>query len=75
MIAGEFNLHHQLWNPPEYAEEDKESDDLLYLMAENGLNLLLPTGTVTYPHAQTTIDLVLGSQIIEQGVIKCQISK
>ena len=65
MIAGDFNLHHSLWNLPEYTVCDGKSDELLDLMADNGLKLLLLTGTVTYPSAQTTIDLIWGSRIIE----------
>ena len=50
-IVGDFNLHHPLWNHQSYLTHDTEAEDLIELMTANGLNLLLPPGTVTYPRA------------------------
>ena len=57
-MVGDFNLHHPLWNPPDYETHDHEVEDLIDLMATNGLNLILPAGTITFPRNSTTIDLV-----------------
>src|SRR5436190_22195896 len=44
IVGGDFNMHHPVWNPEGYARHDEEAE--------------LPPGTVTYPNAGTTIDLV-----------------
>jgi hypothetical protein len=58
IIAGDFNCHHPRWNPTSYTRHDDTANDLVELATEFGLDLLLPPGTVTYPYAETTIDLV-----------------
>jgi ribonuclease HI len=73
-IVGDFNLHHPLWNPPEYDKQDREAEDLINLMATNGLNLILPPGTITFPRHKTTIDLVWGNSQMEENVLKCQVA-
>ena len=45
------------------------------MMMEYELTLLLPPGTITFPTAGTTIDLIWGNKEAEQGVIKCHIAK
>ncbi len=74
IIAGDFNTHHPLWNPPGYARHDGEADTLVTMMADLGLNLLLPAGTVTYPDAGTTIDLIWGNDRAENNVLMCKIA-
>ena len=39
------------------------------------LTLLLPAGTVTFPEAGTTIDLVWGNKKAEERLINCQIAR
>jgi len=75
IICGDFNLHHPLWNPTSYKVHDKQADELIDLMADHGLKLLLPPGTITFPRAETAIDLVWGNERTEHAIIKCQISK
>ena len=75
IIAGDFNLHHPLWNPQEYNRHDHQADELIEMMADHGLRTILPPGTITYPSAKTAIDLVWGNENVERNVIKCQISK
>ena len=29
LIAGDFNLHHPLWNPPHYRKQDQQADELI----------------------------------------------
>ena len=48
-MVGDFNLHHPLWNPSDYETHDHEAEELIDLMATNGLNLILPAGTITFP--------------------------
>jgi hypothetical protein len=45
------------------------------MMAELEMKLLLPTGTIIYPHAGTTIDLVWGNDEAANRLIKCQIAE
>src|SRR5579859_588413 len=73
-IVGDFNLHHPLWNRPEYDIHDREAEDLIDLMATNGLDLILPAGTITFPRSSTTIDLVWGNTQMEDKVLKCKVA-
>ena len=72
IIAGDFNLHHPLWNPPGYHTHDPEADILIDIMSQLKLNPLLPAGTITFPRAKTSIDLVWGNEYAEQRIIKCR---
>ena len=58
IMAGDFNCHHPLWNPRGYTKHDGVTDALVEMATEIGLNLLIPAGSITYPNAGTTIDLV-----------------
>jgi hypothetical protein len=73
-MVGDFNLHHPLWNPPDYDAHDCEAEDLIDLMATNGLNLILPVGTVTFPRSSTTLDLVWGNAQMEEKVLRCKVA-
>jgi hypothetical protein len=73
IIAGDFNSHHPCWNPREYTNHDEEGDKLLEMMLELELNLLIPAGIITYPNADTAIDLVWGNDEAKNRIIKCQI--
>ena len=74
-MAGDFNLHHPLWNSEGYLKHDAQADELIEMMAENNMRLLLPPGTITFPNAGTTIDLTWGNENAEQSLLKCQISE
>jgi len=74
IMAGDFNAHHPSWNPPGYLTHDSNADEIVDLAAELGLTLLIPPGTVTYPNADTAIDLVWGTHDIESALIKCQVA-
>src|SRR5437762_4917875 len=75
IIAGDFNLHHPLWNPNGYTRHDDEANDLVEMMADLGMAMLLPKGTVTYPNGETAIDLVWGNHPAAAMLLKCQIAK
>src|SRR5271155_1369686 len=74
VIAGDFNLHHPLWNPPQYIRRDTQADELIDGMLEQGMQLIIPPGTITFPPAKTAIDLVWGNEQTANSVIKCQIA-
>ena len=76
IIAGDFNLHHPMWNPAAYTRHDEEADTLVEMMADLELNLLIPAGTATYPNpdAKTAIDLVWGNTEVTNRIIKCRIA-
>ena len=73
-MAGDFNLHHPLWNPPNYPTQDSEANMLIDIIAQTRLKPMLPAGTITFPRAKTAIDLVWGNNYIEQRIIKCRIA-
>jgi len=75
MIVGDFNLHHPLWNPPDYEAHDQETEELIDFMTTIGLSPILPTGMITFPWSQTAIDLVWGNANMERSVIKCKIAR
>ena len=58
IVAGDFNLHHPLWNPCDYHEHDSEAEVLINTMTQAGLKPMLPADTITFPGTKTTIDLV-----------------
>ena len=74
-MGGDFNTHHPIWNPEEYTRHDEEANALVDMMTELELKLLLPPGTITYPNAGTTIDLVWGSNEAVNHMITCRIAK
>ena len=74
IIDGDFNVHHSLWNPSSHHTHDKETDTLIETVTQLDLNLLLPTGTITYPKAHITIDLVWGNEKATQNLITCTTS-
>ena len=42
IMAGDFNLHHPLWNPPQYIRRDTQADELIDGMLEQGMQLIIP---------------------------------
>ena len=75
IIAGDFNLHHPLWNSIGYHQHDPAADTLIEEMSELRLKPILPAGTVTFPRGKTAIDLVWANEQVAQQVIKCRTSK
>ena len=75
MVGGDFNTHHPLWNPRTYTRHDEEADALVEMMTELELNLMLPSGSITYPHANNTIDLVWGNEEALNRIITCRVAE
>ena len=75
IIAGDFNLHHPLWNPPRYHRHDAEADVLIEGILQQGMQLLIPPGTITYPKAGTAIDLVWGNEQAANNIMKCRVAE
>ena len=75
IVGGDFNSHHPVWNPLSYTRHDEDANALVDMMAELDLQLLLPPGTVTYPNAGTTIDLIWGSNKVANRIITCWIAE
>ena len=76
MIAGDFNLHHALWNPEGYLNQEPQAQKLVETMAEANLTPLLPAGTITFPSTRegtqdTAIDLVWGNENADNILLKC----
>ena len=74
IILGDFNLHHPLWNPPQYHEQDSQANELIDTMLDLGMQLLTPVGTITRPISGTAIDLVWGNEHALNNILKCQIA-
>jgi hypothetical protein len=75
VVGGDFNAHHPLWNPRTYTRHDEEADEIVEMMTELELNLMLPAGSITYPHADTTIDLVWGNEEALNRIITCRVAE
>ena len=74
-IAGDFNLHHSLWNPQGYLMQEPEAEMLIDTMMNTNLRPLLQAGMVTFPtdneEGGTAIDLVWGNEEAENLIVKC----
>ena len=72
LLLGDFNLHHPRWGGI-HVSADPQADYLLTSCASLGLHLLLPVGTTTWQrgNSATTIDLVFGTQGVQQRVLQC----
>ena len=75
IMAGDFNCHYPMWNPPRYSRHDEEADKLVEIATELGLNLLIPPGTVTFPNAETAIDLVWANEMASARMMKCGVAQ
>ena len=75
IVGGDFNTHHPVWNSEGYTHHDEEADAPVDMMAELELSLLLPLGTITYPNAGTTIDLIWGSNEVVDHTITRRIER
>jgi len=75
LVAGDFNLHHPLWNKDGYHIHNAVADKLLQIMGAHSMDTILPPRTITFPRANKAIDLVWGNNFVQQHVIKCKITK
>lgn len=78
VVAGDFNLHHQEWEPALAQEPTPEAQEASRTFREAGLVHLLPPGTETYRSPTGSLhcnDLVLADLRTEGKLISCQIDK
>ncbi|EJP60699.1 reverse transcriptase [Beauveria bassiana ARSEF 2860] len=78
VVMGDFNRHDQLWGGNEVSMvRQGEGDAIIDLMNELSLHSLLPRGTKTWQSGEheSTIDLVLASGELAEGVIRCGLYK
>jgi len=75
MIAGDFNLHHPLWNAIECRTHDAAANTLLEKMSQINLRLLTPPGMITFPRSSTSLDLIWGDDGLKYQTLKCGIAK
>jgi Endonuclease-reverse transcriptase len=67
IILGDLNLHHPLWNNPDYLQHHHIADDFLDIMGNIGAILHTPRGLATRDcqrgshHEKTTIDLIFSN--------------
>lgn len=76
ILMTDSNLHHTIWNPPEYKITHNLAKKLVHLCSNNGLKMISPRGTPTRfsPKTRpTTIDLVWASWNITKSVKECQV--
>ncbi|RFU25059.1 hypothetical protein B7463_g11279, partial [Scytalidium lignicola] len=84
MVVGDFNLYHEMWfgNEPFTERDSNQTDFLIPLMEENGLELALEPGTITRPANNvnqrikgTCIDLVWATQEIQDRIHTCRVDR
>ncbi|GAA5993818.1 hypothetical protein JCM10908_003534 [Rhodotorula pacifica] len=78
VVAGDFNLHHQEWEPTLAQEPSPEAQEASRTFRDAGLVHLLPPGTETYraPSGSTHCnDLVLADLRTEECMVSCQIDE
>lgn len=74
LILGDFNGHDQLWGGDEILPARQgEADEIIEVLIEYSLSSLMPRGTKTWKGGdhETTVDLVLASNGLTDGLIKC----
>lgn len=77
VVVGDLNLHHPAWGGIYIPVTDRNSEDLLSVIKEYGLQLLLKKGIITYEEVghQSTIDLVFATPFIAKSLIFCKVSQ
>lgn len=76
VVAGDFNLHHQEWEPDLVSEPTDEALEAVRTFADANLVHVLPPGTATFLSPTRTLhcnDLVLTDLQSEGQVISCQV--
>lgn len=76
ILMTDSNLHHSIWNPPDYMITDTLAKKLVHLCSNSGLKLISPRGTPTRFSTNTrptTIDLVWASWNVTNRVKSCQV--
>jgi exonuclease III len=77
IIAGDFNLHHPMWDHKERPHQDIGADALIELIEDHDLQLLTPEGAITFDNragstgGQTTLDLTWATPDITDQLVSC----
>ncbi|CAD6927641.1 unnamed protein product [Tilletia controversa] len=76
-LLGDFNLHHELWNPHDYLSSDPQAETLLDIAGKHGLELRSEEGVPTFQHISgqsraTTIDLVWANRLGADLMFSCR---
>jgi hypothetical protein len=76
LLLGDFNAHHPQWGGSQAAEE-QVGTELLECTQQEGLELLLPEGSITWKrgNSSSTIDLVFGDAQVAYHLLKCRTRK
>lgn len=78
VVAGDFNLHHQEWEPALAEEPTPEAQEAPRIFRDAGLVHLLPAGTETYRSPSGSLhcnDLVLSDLRTEERMVSCRIDE
>ena len=72
LLLGDFNTHHPNWGGRDI-QSDPTGELLCEIQQVNGLQLLTPSGTVTFQrgHARSTIDLAFASSFFTERTTYC----
>lgn len=76
ILVSDTNLHHRIWNPPDYTITDPLAKKLIHFCSNTGLKLISPKGVPTRFSANThstTIDLVWASWNLIRNVTSCRV--
>jgi hypothetical protein len=73
MLIGDFNLHHPSWGGARCFTRHSMAIDLLQRTEEAGLQLLTPSGMITWERGRqsSTIDLTFCTQGLAQKLVRC----
>ena len=77
ILAGDFNLHHQLWGGTAVEQADREAGQLIGIMEDFDLTNTLQPGTITYEEGEkrTTIDLCLVTFGLVDRLIRSEVGR
>lgn len=76
ILAGDFNRHNPLWGGDRVSvQRQGEAEPILALIEELGLLSLLPRGTKTWQNGEreSTIDLLLASEVLAENYLQCRV--
>ncbi|GAA5992845.1 hypothetical protein JCM11641_005553 [Rhodosporidiobolus odoratus] len=77
LVAGDFNLHHPLWEPSRPAAPTEAANTAVQVLADANLSLAIPPDTPTFfPHngqGASTLDLVFADLSTSEHIVSCDI--
>ena len=77
ILLGDFNLHHPLWTGPTRPTQHNAADTLIEITEQNGMELMLPQGTITWERgaSRSTIDLVFACETLAPRLLHCKVRR